>query len=129
MNTHMIFKKSGAQVFYGYKIKPADIRQCLLKLTDLSGALYSFSLRVIKNERPRKKLIIDIEMAKGFDPGKYEPDMYLHELIARLKKISRNFREYIRHVPAEFFPELYFHPYSNVQFSYQVYSSKTKYFL
>lgn len=127
MNASKYSSKNGPLLFYGYKIKSADIKKCLLTLTDLSGMLYSFSIRVLKNERPRRKLIIDVEFIEGFIPDKYASDSYLYELIARLRKLSRNFREFIRSVPPEAFPELCFHRFSCLSFQENIYKIKSRY--
>lgn len=121
--------KNSALIFYGYKIKPAHIKSCLLKLTDLSGLLHSFSIRVLKTERPRRKLIIDVELIEGLVPEKYAADSYLYELISRLRRISRNFREFIRNIPAEAFPELCFHRFNSVIFPDADYKIKSRYIL
>lgn len=120
--------KNATFVFYGFKIKASDIKRCLTKLTDLSGALHSFSIRVTRNERPRNKLIIDIEMAEGFDPHKYDNNSYLFEFISLMKKVQRDFREFIRSIPAEFFPELYFHSFRCVHFNTSVFCIKSTYY-
>jgi len=128
MNTQEFIQKGTPLIFCGCKIKLFDLKNCLLKLTDLSGALHSFSIRVIKSERPRRKLIIDIELAQGFDPDNYNADTYLYELISRMRKLSRNFREYIRTVPAESFPELCFHAFGLVAFNESLYKIRNSYF-
>ena len=127
MKQQEFIQKGKSLVFFGCKIKPGDIKNCLLILTDLSNSLQSFSIRVIKNERPRKKLIIDVELAQGFSPEKYNAQYCLYELIGYLKKLNANFREYIRTVPLESFPELYFHCFSNICFPESVYRTKDKY--
>ncbi|HXB40732.1 MAG TPA: hypothetical protein VNZ49_09335 [Bacteroidia bacterium] len=129
MNTELFIQKGKSLVFSGYKIKPGDIHKCILKLSDLSDALYSFSICIVKNERPRKKLIIDVELAEGFNPEKYSADSYLYELIAQLKSMSTSFREYIRNVPVDSFPELYFHRFRNIYFTDTLYRIKNKYIL
>jgi hypothetical protein len=120
--------KHATLVFYGFKFKTSDIRCSLSKLTDLSGALHSFSIRTIKNERPRNKFIIDVELAKGFDPLKYNDRCYLYEFIAQMKKLQRSFREFIRVIPTTYFPELYFHSYEHVEFDFSRYSIKSTYY-
>jgi hypothetical protein len=120
--------KNTSLVFHGCKIKPADIKKCLLKLTDLSGALNSFSIRTIKTERPRRKLIIDVEFVPGFTLEKYAADFYLYELIANLRRISRSFGEFIRIVPAEIFPELHFYRFNEFMFPANLYKIKSRYF-
>ncbi len=127
MSAQEFIQKRQSLVFFGHKIKPGDIQKCLLKLSDLLDALNSFSIRVIKSERPRKKLIIDIELAEGFNPEKYSVDSYLYEFISYLKSVSANFREYIRTVPVESFPELYFHKFHNICFTDTIYRIKDKY--
>jgi len=122
-------KKGGPLIFCGYKIKPGDLKKCLLKLTDLYNALHSFSIRTIEKERPRKKMIIDVELYPGYDPEKYDSVACLHELIKRMKEISKNFREYIRAVSAEAFPELYLHSFKNVSFSDNLYKVKNYYLI
>lgn len=122
-------QSGGTVVLCGYKIKVYDLRSCLLTFTDLSGALYSFSIRVLKSEMPRRKLIIDVEMTPGFEPERYNYDTYLYELISRMKKVSRQFREFVRNVPADSFPELYFHRFGNVYFDTELYRVKNRYIL
>lgn len=124
MITSVPIQKNATLVFYGFKIKSGEIRRCLFKLTDLSGALYGFSVRIVANERPRNKLIIDIEMAEGFDPTKYDRHSYLNEFISRMKKAQCGFREFIRTIPVEYFPELYFHTFRKVQFNPSIYRIK-----
>jgi hypothetical protein len=111
-------------VFCGYKIKTTDLRTCILRLTDLSNALHSFSVRVRRNETPRRKMIIDLEMAEGFEPWRYAPDSYLYELLSRLRKMHRSLWEFVRHVPADSFPEVNFHAFGNVCFSKELYRTR-----
>ena len=113
--------------FCGYKIRTAHIRTCLLKLTDLSSALHSFSLRVVKNEMPRRKMIIDVEMARGYDPSRYANDTYLYELLSRLRRMHRGMWDFIKNVPAESFPELYFHAFGSISFDVAVYRTRFKF--
>ena len=120
-------QKGRSLAFCGYVIKPGDIKSCLLKLSDLSGMLCSFSIRVVKTERPRRKLIIDVELAEGFDPLRINIEYCLYEFIWRLKNMSRNFAAYIRHVPLESFPELYFHPFNRICIAEGLYRIKEKY--
>jgi len=124
-----LIQKGRSLAFCGYVIKPGDIKTCLLKLSDLSGMLNSFSIRVIKAERPRQKLIIDIELADGFDPLRLNADYYFYEFVWRLKSVSRNFAMYIRNVPIGSFPELYFHAFNRIDFTKSIYRVKEKYFL
>lgn len=113
--------------FCGYKIRTADIRACLLKLTDLSNALHSFSVRVVKNEVPRRKMIIDVEMAEGYDPSRYPNDTCLYEVLSRLRRMHRSMRDFIKNVPAESFPELYFHAYGSISFDVRVFRTRFKF--
>lgn len=127
MNPIPSYSKNATLVVYGSKIKMSDIRHCLLKLTDLSGALHSFSIRVIINERPRNKLIIDVEMASGFDPARYNEHSYVYEFLSHVKKLQRGFRDFLRNIPAEYFPELYFHAFNQVQFDTSRFRTKCTY--
>lgn len=129
MNPIYYIKKGNQLVFYGYKIKLSDLKTCLLKLTDLSGMLHSFSIRVLKDERPRKKLIIDLEFAPGFHPGNYSADTCLFELIARMRKLSKNFSQLIRAVPSKDFPEVFLHNFQQVCFDNRIYICKNRYYL
>lgn len=122
-------QKGRSLAFCGYVIKPGDIKNCLIKLTDLSGMLHSFSIRVIKSERPRKKIIIDIEMAEGYTPRELNINYYLYEFIWRLKLLSRNFADYIKIVPDECFPEIFFYPFNSVTYPQDIYRVKAHYLL
>lgn len=113
--------------FCGYKIRTADIRTCLLKLTDLSNAFHSFSVRVVRNEMPRRKMIIDVEMAEGYDSSRYPGDTYLYELVSHLRRLHRSIWDFIKNVPTESFPELYFHTYGNVCFDTNVYHTRFRF--
>ena len=118
-----------AVAYYGCKIKPGDLQECIFKIADLALAVNSYSIRTVENEKLVKKLIIDIELKHGFEPEKYGDNTYLYDLIARLKEINQDFRESIRMVPAEGFPELCFHKYNTLHFSQNNYSIKNKYIL
>lgn len=112
--------------FYGYKFRTADLRACLLKLTDLTNALYSFSIRVLIHERPRRTMVIDLEMARGYDPERYAADTALYELLAQLKKMHRAMHGFVQQVPAAYFPELHLHAFGCVQFNTALYRTRVK---
>jgi phenylacetate-CoA ligase len=116
-----------AVAYYGCKVKPGDLQECIFKIGDLGNVVNGFSIKTVENERCVKKLIIDIELKHGLDPEKYNDGSYLYDLIAKLKEINQDFRESIRMVPAEGFPELHFHKFHSQHFSENDYRIKNKY--
>ncbi len=129
MEAKLFIQKGGTLILCGSRIKASDIKRCLCALTDLSGAIHSFAIRFSRHERPRRKLIIEVELNRGYDPGKYNENPYIYELIKRMKELSRGFREYIRVVPLSCFPEMRFNAYRSAYFSVTNTQIERRYFI
>lgn len=118
-----------AVAYYGCKVKPGDIQECLFGLPSLGNVIHGFSLRTVETESLVKKLIIDVELAPGADTSNFLSQTYIGPLLQKLQAINQDFRESIRMVPPEGSPEIVFHAYHAVHFAENDFRIKNRYIL
>lgn len=84
--------------YFGCKIPPADIQECLFRLPQLAQAVDGFQLRTFEDEAGDKRLALDLEVAPGHLPE--GPEFWGPRLFDTLAEINQDFRESRRMVPA-----------------------------
>lgn len=93
-------------------IKPEDVKISITNIDELRDKVSSAQVSYVKAFENKWQIIIDIYVSKTLISGKEQLsqlcDKYYYELIRELKKVNKNFREYLKHVPLENFPVIHF---------------------
>ncbi len=93
-------------------LKQEEIKKSIYNIDELRDKVENAEISYIKALENKWQIIIDVYINKTVANGKEQLndlcDKYYYELIRELKKINKNFREYLKHVPITNFPIIQF---------------------
>lgn len=103
--------------FYGCKITPANIEECMFALPELAKIVNTFALLPSEDDKLNKKLVIAFELAQDEEPQTEYPQKFTQAILEQLEKVNQDYRESCKMVQREFLPTLEFYSFGSGPFA------------